>query len=119
MGKKYTSGLKKISQLSLPIEKTAYADNNYWVYGIVLKDETDFDAGGMIKKLNSLGIGSRPFFWPMHEQPILKNMGLFKNETYPNSEKIARRGLYIPSGLALTEEQSDASIAAINAIFPQ
>lgn len=41
----------------------------------------------------------------MHEQPVFQRMGLFNGERYPVAEKLARRGLYIPSGLALKEDQ--------------
>lgn len=41
----------------------------------------------------------------MHEQPVFEKMGLFLGEFYPIAEKIARRGFYIPSGMALTDEQ--------------
>ena len=33
--------------------------------------------------------------------------GLFGGETYPDAEYLARKGFYIPSGLALTEEQME------------
>ena len=46
-----------------------------------------------------------PFFFPMHQQPILKKLGFFKDEKYPISEKMYKKGFYIPSGLALNEEQ--------------
>jgi perosamine synthetase len=55
-----------------------------------------------LKKYN---IGSRPFFWSMHEQPIFQKMNLFNGESYPVAERMSRRGFYIPSGLALTDEQ--------------
>ena len=29
-----------------------------------------------MKKLKQLGIGTRPFFWPMHEQPVVKKYGI-------------------------------------------
>ena len=35
----------------------------------------------------------------------LEALGLFKNEDYPNAKKLYERGFYIPSGLAITEEQ--------------
>ena len=55
--------------------------------------------------LGEKGIGTRPFFWPIHKQPVFQKMGLFKNEVYPVSEYIADYGFYLPSGLALTNEQ--------------
>jgi perosamine synthetase len=41
----------------------------------------------------------------MHEQPVLHERGLFAGESYPVAERIARQGLYLPSGLALDECQ--------------
>jgi perosamine synthetase len=49
----------------------------------------------------------------MHEQPIFQSNGLFKGERYPVSERLARRGLYIPSGLTLTEFEIDRVSEAI------
>ena len=63
------------------------------------------DANKMMTGLNRQRIGSRPFFCPMHQQPVLLNMGLFKDEKYPVAEKLYRQGFYIPSGMALTDEQ--------------
>ena len=51
------------------------------------------------------GVGTRPFFWPMHEQKVLQDLGLFAGESHPVAENIARRGFYLPSGLALTDDQ--------------
>ena len=50
-------------------------------------------------------IGSRPFFYPMHQQPVLINQNLFLGENYPVAEHLSKRGFYIPSGLALTGNQ--------------
>lgn len=104
-GKHYMALLSNIGCFQLPLEFTSYADNIYWVYGIVLKDEVPFDANEMMRRLELKYIGTRPFFWPMHEQPIFRRMGLFSKESYPVAERLARRGFYIPSGLALTAEQ--------------
>lgn len=105
MGKLYTELLKDYSNVQLPLAKTDYSDNIYWVYGMVLKENAPFDAAEALKIFGGKGIGTRPFFWPMHEQPVFHKMGLFKDEKYPVAETLARRGFYIPSGLALTEEQ--------------
>ena len=53
-----------------------------------------------MKRFKDKGIGT-PFFWPMHEQPVFKKMGLFKNVSLPVSERLARSGFYIPSGLGM------------------
>ncbi len=105
MGRQYTELLSGLPCIQLPLSSTDYAENIYWVYGLVLDDALDFDAAEAIRRLGSKGVGTRPFFWPMHEQPVFRNMGLFKDEKYTVAERLARRGFYIPSGLALTEEQ--------------
>ena len=53
----------------------------------------------------------------MHEQPVFQRQGLFRVERYPVAETLARRGLYLPSGLALTEEQLSAVCRAVREVF--
>ena len=105
MGAQYNYLLNDLKNIQLPKVSTDYAENIYWVYGIVLDDCIPFDANEVMKRLNSKGIGTRPFFWPMHQQPIFHKMGLFKGESYPVSERIARMGFYLPSGMALSQNQ--------------
>ena len=105
MGRYYTERLQDVEGLILPIEKTDYADNIYWVYGIVLDKGIDADNRIVQRMLLPQGIGSRAFFWCMHQQPVYQQQGMFVNEMYLNAEYLARKGFYIPSGLALTKEQ--------------
>jgi len=104
MGQEYTRRLKDIKGLQLPVEKP-WARSAYWMYGVVLAEETGLDADWLAQRLRERGIDTRPFFLGMHEQPALRQQGLFRNERYPVAERIARQGLYLPSGLAMTEEQ--------------
>ena len=82
-----------------------------------LKDEVPFDAAEAMRKLQAKGIGTRPFFWPMHEQPVFRKMGLFKEESYPMAERLARRGFYVPSGMALTDSQMDHVAEALSEVI--
>jgi len=102
---RYMELLGGVDGIQLPVTCTDFADNINWVFGVVLADSVPFDAEVAMKKLADLGIGTRPFFWPMHEQPVYAQAGLFAGERHPNAERIARRGFYLPSGLALTDEQ--------------
>ena len=117
MGARYTGLLTDTPSIQLPLERTDYADNIYWVYGMVLDDAVPFDAKEAMTRLGKLGVGTRPFFWPMHEQPVFRKQGLFDNESHPVAERIARRGFYIPSGMALTDEQLERSAAAVKEIL--
>jgi perosamine synthetase len=117
MGKRYTELLSDIPGLQLPVPHTDYATNIYWVYGIVLEDGVPFDAKEAMRRLGRNKIGTRPFFWPMHEQPVFQKMGLFDGVSCPVAERIARRGFYIPSGLALTDEQIERVVQTLAEIL--
>ena len=75
------------------------------MYGIELKDSVGMDNEELARRLKEKGIDTRPFFLGMHEQPVFHRMGLFKGERCPVAERLSRRGLYLPSGLALSQEQ--------------
>ena len=118
IGQRYNELLSDLTDVcNLPVPKTDYAENIYWVYTIVLKDEYPKDAKEVMKELNKRGIGTRPFFYPMHLQPVFKKMGLFIGEKYPNAEKLYKKGFYIPSGLSLTEEQIQYVSAALKEVL--
>jgi perosamine synthetase len=105
MGKLYTDYFSDIGEIQLPLEKTDYADNIYWVYGLVLKTHSNKSVSNIIAYLADNGIGSRNFFYPMHKQPILNKKGYFKNLSLPISEYLGDKGFYIPSGLNLSEDE--------------
>lgn len=105
MGEIYTDILSEVKGISLPISETEHAKNIYWVYGIVIDEDVMVDNRFLVKKLGEIGVGCRTFFWCMHEQPVYMNQGMFKDEHYPSAEYLARKGLYIPSGLGLEEKQ--------------
>lgn len=117
MGSHYTELLGDCAELELPVAKTEYAENIYWAYGIVLREQVACEADGIMSELFSKNIGTRPFFWPMHEQPVFRKTGYFQGEAYPVAERIARRGFYLPSGAALTEEQRTTVAAALRDVL--
>lgn len=112
----YTRRLSRHDCLQLPAQLD-WARSVYWVYAIVLGDEVPFDATEMAKRLAALGVETRPFFMGMHEQPVFHAMGLFRGERYAVTERIARRGFYVPSGLALTIEQIETASAAVSQVL--
>lgn len=106
MGARYAELLAGLPGVQLPLPVSEYADNIYWIFGLVL-DGASIDAKEAMRRLAEEGIGTRPFFCPMHLQPILRERGLFADECYPVAEHLYRQGFYIPSGLALTDDQID------------
>jgi perosamine synthetase len=112
IGARYNELLSNARMLELPAEMP-WATNVYWMYGLVLDERIGFDAAEFARRLAARGIDTRPFFLGMHEQPALLGRGLFAGERYPVAERIARRGLYLPSGLTLADAQLERVAAAV------
>ncbi len=115
-GRFYTDELAFLPGLGyqLPLPATAYAQNVYWVFGIVAPSEAECTT--MVHALAEAGISTRPFFWCMHEQPVFQQMGLFAGEHYPVAEQLARRGFYLPSGIGITPEEQQLVTEAVRKI---
>jgi perosamine synthetase len=117
IGRQYNELLEPSSSIQLPHKKTSYADNIYWVFGLVLDRYMGFNAEDVMRRLAEKGIGTRPFFCPMHMQPVLRRMGLFEGEHYPVAENLYQYGFYIPSGLALTKIQIECAAQAVREVL--
>jgi perosamine synthetase len=117
MGARYTAALSSLPGVQLPLAHTDYADNIYWVFGMVMDADKGIDAEEAMRRLAAEGIGTRPFFCPMHQQPVLKRMGLFTSDSHPVSERMNRQGFYIPSGMALASDDIDRVIEATRKVL--
>ncbi len=117
IGRLYNALLKDCP-LQLPLPFFDDTENIYWVYGLLLPDDMALTALDAMSRLAACGIGTRPFFWPMHEQPVFRQMGLFQDLALPVAERLARRGFYLPSGLALTDEQVNRVVDELKKIIP-
>lgn len=117
LGRHYDELLAGLRDVQRPLAQTAAAENIYWVYGLVVGDSHAFAAAEAMRRLAEVGIGTRPFFWPMHEQPVFRRMGLFAGVSCPVAERLARRGFYLPSGLGLTAEERIKVADAVVCLF--
>jgi len=104
MARMYETLLSSIPDLQLPA-RPAGGVNAYWVYGVVLGESHRVSVGEVRRRLLELGVDTRPFFVGMHEQPVAARMGLKFRGAFPVSERLSRRGFYLPSGVAISEEQ--------------
>lgn len=118
LGRYYGQRLAALPGIKYQIEKS-WAKTVYWMYCIELAPALGISAAEMMKRLGQRGIGTRPFFLGLHEQPVLHELGLFIDERYPVTERISAQGLYLPSGLTLTEAQVDEVVAALASILAE
>lgn len=94
-----------------------WAKNVYWMYSILIEDEFGISRDELMIELEKKGIETRTFFIPMHEQPVFQNMRLFKGESYPVAEELARKGMYLPSSSGLKEAEIKYSYDALKNII--
>lgn len=103
----YTERLGGYPHLELPSE-APWAKNVYWMYGVVLRESFGRSRDETMQMLQARGIETRAFFFPLHRQPVFQQgvdprfPGV--SGSYPVSERLGRCGLYVPSGLRLTEQ---------------
>lgn len=87
----YTKELK--DYVVCPVELDGIR-NVYWMYGIMTERRDK-----LMAYLKENGIETRAFFVPMHRQPV------FPSGNFPMADYVSKRGLYLPSGTGLTDEQ--------------
>jgi len=114
IGNFYYNNFKKNTNVIIQPNKLEYASNIYWVFGIILKNKFYNKRQEIQKKLLRKNIETRPFFWPMHKQNIFIKMGLFKGESYPIAENLAKNGFYLPSGVGLKNNQLKYIVKIVN-----
>ena len=118
VGLQFYNKLKKNKNIFIPEPQKNYAQNIYWVIAILITNKKiNLDAKKTMNKLNKLGIGTRPFFWPMHKQKILKNLKLHNSKQFKNSEYISKYGFYLPSSLSLKKNEIDYICRKVNLIL--
>ncbi len=118
VGIQFYNRLKKNKNIFIPEPKKNYAQNIYWVIAIlIMNKKANLDAKKVMNKLSKVGIGTRPFFWPMHKQTILKNLKLQNSKQFINSEYISKYGFYLPSSLSLKKSEIDFICKKVNLIL--
>ncbi len=87
------------------------------MYGVVLDDAVGMDAAEFAARLAEKGVQTRPFFLGMHEQPAFREAWAVRGRALPGGRAPRAQGLYLPSGLALTDEQLAQTVAAVTEVL--
>lgn len=115
IGLQYQRAFADCSSLQLPVQESSYAENLYWVFGVVLMDPLA-SALDLMRALALAGVGTRPFFFPIHQQPVFLSNSHFEGVTAPVADHLALSGFYIPSGLSLTDDQLGKVVAEVKSL---
>jgi len=115
MATRYSQSLSEIKGIITP-QTLPNVTNVYWMYAIRLTKDFPLTKDELRQKLLvNYKIDTRDFFYSPLDQPILKSY-LSPQDVFPVTKLIAETGLYLPSGLAITNEQIDTVISAIRGL---
>jgi perosamine synthetase len=103
----YRNALESIPGLRLQAPSTNKEDNGYWVVGIVLEGHGIFEAAvDAMTALGEAGVATRPFFYPLHKQPLLDGGYEFRTVgDLPVATHLGDKGFYVPNGLGMSDGQ--------------
>jgi len=100
----YSELLQDIPNVVLAPEMP-WAKNVYWLYSILVEKSL---RDKIIKHLEEHGIETRPFFYPIHILPPYKH-----NISLPIAEELSAKGLNLPSGPKLSEDQIEEVVKCL------
>ncbi len=111
----YLELLTGCPDVALPFEAPG-AKNVYWMFGVQLGDRYPQGRDRVMTELKETGIDTRAFFCPMHLQPVFERADPRfpdRSGSFPVSEDLWKRGLYLPSGLGLTRRHVEEVVGKL------
>jgi len=115
MARTYKELLAGVPGLVLPQEKE-WARSVYWMYAVLVEKEFGLSRDELMLRLKEKGVDTRTFFIPLHRQPLFQAKSEYNDLSFPVSEILSEKGLYLPSGLALSKDQMMRVAAEIKKI---
>ena len=94
------------------------AEPNFWLTVMVVEEGCGVSPAAIAEALAAENIETRPFWKPMHMQPVYRSRRFFSRRN-PAGEELFARGLCLPSGTAMDERVQDRIIDIIRSCFMQ
>jgi dTDP-4-amino-4,6-dideoxygalactose transaminase len=113
----YTNLLKDIHGITIMQNPSNEFNSNFWLTCILIEKEVaGLDREEMRLEMEAANIETRPLWKPMHLQPVFKDAPFYGDGT---SERLFERGLCLPSGSGLTDEDIIRVVDVIKNIINQ
>lgn len=111
----YQEAFEQIEGIELKCNPSEKFDSNYWLSTILIdKKIIGFDHMELLEFLNEKGVETRPLWKPMHLQPVFAAAPRYVNGI---SESLFNKGLCIPSGPCVTDEDVAYIISEIKELI--
>lgn len=98
----YSTLLSDMACLTVHDNPSSDMNSNFWLTTILLSDDAPISADQLRLALDAENIESRLLWRPMHLQPVFADAPYYGNGV---SDDLFNRGLCLPSGSSLTDEQ--------------
>ncbi|MGN6492910.1 MAG: DegT/DnrJ/EryC1/StrS family aminotransferase [Agriterribacter sp.] len=108
----YKNELKAIPAFEFPQDPEGYF-SNHWLTTVIVNHDT-VTREKLRLALDAVNIESRPLWKPMHKQPVFADAPFYGDGT---SERLFEKGLCLPSGSNLTNEEKARIVKEIKALF--
>jgi perosamine synthetase len=106
VAEKYRENLSSLPGLKWQALENKGSRNIFWVNGVLFEASIYGNGQEVSTELSKLGIETRPFFYPLHLQPLLTKYNLVPS-SLPITEYISSQGIYLPGGNTLSLESVD------------
>ena len=110
----YANALNNVAGISVQENPTTDYNSNFWLSTILIDPSTKISPEHLRLHLVEKKIETRPLWYPMHKQPVFASAPYYGDG---NSESLFEKGLCLPSGSSLTDNEVARVIDEITSIF--
>ena len=111
----YSQGLESILGIEVQQNPSTHFNSNFWLTTILIDPkQTGFDREQLRLRLEEENIESRPLWKPMHLQPVFASYPYYGGSV---SEELFERGLCLPSGSGLSDNEISRVIEVIKSFI--
>jgi len=94
------------------LTEAPWARSTYWMTSALLSGPRPPDVRALLRELTGAGIGARPLWRPLHQQPVYKGAQSYKVEV---ATRLYERGLSLPCSVGITADERAAVASALAA----
>lgn len=112
----YREALDGDTRLTWQVERP-WARHVWWMFTAVLDDAIPMARETVMAQLKEDGIETRPVVFPMHQLPPHKDAAA--GQSFPVADRIARRGINLPTWARMTKADVDRVCGALRAVLAE
>lgn len=111
----YISEFKKLEAVK-PMREAPWASSIFWMFTVLISQDSQKDSRKLLKYLESAGIQTRPLWRPMHMLPAHESAQAYKIQY---AEKLYWQSLSLPSSVGLLDAELNQVIEVIKNFFAE